>query len=674
MSVELKQEGVGALVRRQASNEFVLKVINSAIKTLVEKLAGRGKDITRTDSLRPDVRTNSRPDLIDNKKATKILSEEGKFTKLKKFTTDFIETSVKNPTIKKASSLVVDEILTNPDLIAQSEGFDRILTVEFDNTVLGMPPLMKAPPESDPAVRPRRPIETEEEAKVITTKQTPEAKEPEVKEREVKEPEVKQPEPEYLLIGVQDIPEYKKTVPLVEKILKQTHEGKTTLKNPLKVSKADIARVLMNVQGAFKPSVIPILRTLTEEKAGIPEVASAITVLTLVSSGSLGIVPPAVAQSVLTYLYNYAGESIYNYLVENNIIEEPAMYSKRKEDEQYEKEIEEEIKKQMEKEEKEKEKEQPKPQPQSKPQPQPQPSQEQPQPRKPPLVDPKIMGVLAGVTSAGLSTGSAQGAITAIVPAIVSAYGMNILLNSERVRGLTLQVLDRLGFEYNEELANNVKTYLPAVVSAYISSASSGKVQDIPFSGTIKEGGILEKKINIDEETLNKTTFNLEQKEEEKHRLWEPKKIMPTTAILDESRQELYADDLEYAAFDFVEPTSEGANGNIDTNPLKKQQFVNNEVRYNDSGVSIPFVTWAQVHNANKLTQEQLNKMFLGTPLPELRFVEQDNADTFENVQNVHLANAENLAIDMFSPYSDFSNVDNNWWTNPDSILYTINP
>lgn len=186
--------------------------------------------------------------------------------------------------------------------------------------------------------------------------------------------------------------------------------------------------------------------------------------------------------------------------------------------------------------------------------------------------------------------------------------------------------------------------------------------------------GIKETPITYDPKVLEKSTASYAQEETAKNRNWQPKTIMPSTSILDESNQEKYIDDLETSAFDYIAPTSEGSAGTIYTNPLKRQQFINERIRLEGAGMYLPYKTWGMVNDPNNMSQEQLKLMLLGPKLPELQFEPMDNATSFENVQTVHLVNNEQNSIEMFSPYSQFSNVDNNWWTNEKSVLYTINP
>ena len=280
-------------------------------------------------------------------------------------------------------------------------------------------------------------------------------------------------------------------------------------------------------------------------------------------------------------------------------------------------------------------------------------------------------GALYGGVSSGVSTGSAQGAISGIIPGAIAGG----------IAGLTSEQLLRRyyrsqGIPMNPELNRKIKALsaLPAAgVAAYLGYTPSGKVGDVVGTGVTSGAGITEQKITVDPDVLEKTQAQLEQ-EKGKIKVWEPKAIVPSTAILDESKQEKYIDDVEFIAFNYIPPTSEGAQGTVDTNPLKYQQLLESNIRYTDAGIYIPYVTWNKINDANNMTPQQLKTKMLGPELPRMKFNTFDNEDTFESVSKWQYVNGENTSVSYLSPYSDFSNVENSWWSNPTSELFTINP
>jgi hypothetical protein len=135
--------------------------------------------------------------------------------------------------------------------------------------------------------------------------------------------------------------------------------------------------------------------------------------------------------------------------------------------------------------------------------------------------------------------------------------------------------------------------------------------------------------------------------------LLRPKFIMPDADILQPSNQELAADALEFAMFDFVEPSSEGAEGTNQTNILKAFQKENENIRYRGAGVVVNSLFG---NDANDLTTQQINKMFLGPELPPMIFSEiQQNLSEYE--VNQFDVNNEITGIEFFSPYNNFTDV-----------------
>jgi hypothetical protein len=301
----------------------------------------------------------------------------------------------------------------------------------------------------------------------------------------------------------------------------------------------------------------------------------------------------------------------------------------------------------------------------------------------PPLIAPRRSDVDLGVglgstatsIASGLSTGSAMGALSGTIPGMIGGA------IAGGVSGSVLRTYFKSqGVPDSPELERKIDylQMLPvAAVGAYLGYTPSGQPGDVIGKGVVSGAGITEKKINVDPKVLAETQAQLDQKIP-KNKQWLPKAIQPTTAILDQSQQERYADDLEFVAFNYITPTSEGAQGTINTNPLKRQQYMGDEIRYNNSGVFIPYDTWNQINNTNDISEQRIRELALGqkplVPLPQMKFIPQNNETTFENMAEYHYVNNENTAIEYQSPYSDYSDVRNYWAINEESELFTINP
>jgi hypothetical protein len=282
------------------------------------------------------------------------------------------------------------------------------------------------------------------------------------------------------------------------------------------------------------------------------------------------------------------------------------------------------------------------------------------------------LGMIGGAVSAGLSTGSAMGAVSGAVPGTLAGAA---------VSGVTSQLSPILA----ERLANSglsatrqarimalAKVLPPSILGLYMGYTRTGKVEDVIGRGVTSGAGITEQKIKVTPDVLVNTKAQLDQ-DPSGNKVWQPKAITPTTDILDESKQEKYADDVEFINFNYIPPTSEGAEGTVDTNPLKYQQLLESKIRYTDAGVYIPYVTWNKINDANNITDKRLRTMALGPELPPMKFETFDNDTTFESVAKWQYVNNENTAVAYKSPYADFSNVENSWWTNEDNMLFTIN-
>jgi len=271
-----------------------------------------------------------------------------------------------------------------------------------------------------------------------------------------------------------------------------------------------------------------------------------------------------------------------------------------------------------------------------------------------------ISGALGGYLSRG-STGALQGitpgGMAGAISGGVSASALRTYFNQrgERVSEKKIQMLAALP---------------SAMIGAYLGYQGTGKEL---VSGAV--GGITESKINVDADVL-KSTQAQESQDTGKNRQWFPKIIAPTPAILDKPAQEMYAEDLEASLFNYVAPTSEGADGTVFTNQLKRNQYMNEQLRYYKSGVFVPAKLWEQMNTPENMSKEKLDRLALGQKpiIPEMQFIPQDNETTWDTVARVQYPNNELNSIEFLDPYSSYSNTDNFWATNAQSNLYTINP
>jgi len=276
-------------------------------------------------------------------------------------------------------------------------------------------------------------------------------------------------------------------------------------------------------------------------------------------------------------------------------------------------------------------------------------------------------GVIAGAIGGSIA-GGAMGGARALVPAGIAGMAAGGLTDA----GI-IEYYRRRGIPITDKLKKQAKLAGAVVAGgAGLATGLSGAGK-----GVVSGAGITEQKINVDADVL-KATQAKESQDVEKNKQWAPKIIAPTPAILDKPAQEMYAEDLEASLFNYVAPTSEGADGTVFTNQLKRNQYMNEQLRYYKSGVFVPAKLWEQMNTPENMSKEKLDRMALGQKplieLPQMEFIPQNNETTFETVADKQYVNGEPDSIEFLSAYSSYSNVDNYWATNAQSNLYTINP
>lgn len=141
-----------------------------------------------------------------------------------------------------------------------------------------------------------------------------------------------------------------------------------------------------------------------------------------------------------------------------------------------------------------------------------------------------------------------------------------------------------------------------------------------------------------------------------------PKFIVPSVNIFAKTEQEQFVDDMEFAMFDFVQDDS-GGNDPDGNNPILRDQTLSKGLRYQRSGVTVNSLYGRDIPNDPKnISKELMNQLFLGEPvLPQMKFLfsEEFNPQEFnlsEFEVNNYDVNNELTAIEMLSPYANFTN------------------
>ena len=127
-----------------------------------------------------------------------------------------------------------------------------------------------------------------------------------------------------------------------------------------------------------------------------------------------------------------------------------------------------------------------------------------------------------------------------------------------------------------------------------------------------------------------------------------PKFIIPSADILNKTDNEIQADLDEFSAFDYVLPSSEGTEGNISNNPLKRQAYIQNELILNGGGVDIP----SQWGEEPMISVEEQKEQMIGdklSPIPELKMgvVDEDiSVGFYTRKAQPNLWNAGSIKLD----------------------------
>ena len=302
-----------------------------------------------------------------------------------------------------------------------------------------------------------------------------------------------------------------------------------------------------------------------------------------------------------------------------------------------------------------------------------------------------VVGAVAGSIDGSIGTssilggsiGATVGAATELIsqsnlPRVASVIGQVVestpqLLITDSVRNLGTTVTLGTGDTDNIRLTNTerqnkfpYKTSLDVALAASIVPAVVGDAKNL--IGRFWK----ETPIDLPKDVLTEQQDTRAAQQTSKGML-RPKFIIPSVDILQPSEQELAADALEYSSFDFVKPGSEGGEGDLKTNVLKRIQQENDNIRFRGAGIDI--MPFGQQFGVLPFIEQKsdINKLFL-LKLPPMKFNEQDfNLSEFET--RTYDPTNMRTAFEIFSPYDDFSDTipegDNEM---SESMLFSIVP
>ena len=144
----------------------------------------------------------------------------------------------------------------------------------------------------------------------------------------------------------------------------------------------------------------------------------------------------------------------------------------------------------------------------------------------------------------------------------------------------------------------------------------------------------------------------IQQEQRAKKGTLRPKFIVPSTSILEKSQSEIQGDIDEFSMFDFVIPSSEGTQGNNKNNPLKRSDYLTEQLRLNGGGIELD-VPLGELDLATKAT---ISQVMVGPELPLMTFENSlYNLSEFETVP--YDPNDDRLQIEALNPYKYYSRV-----------------
>ena len=175
--------------------------------------------------------------------------------------------------------------------------------------------------------------------------------------------------------------------------------------------------------------------------------------------------------------------------------------------------------------------------------------------------------------------------------------------------------------------------------------------------------------LQVQEEQIQIPTQVIQQDEQGKGTL-RPKFIIPTDKIFELTGNEVNTDQLEFSAFDYVIPTSEGTEGNVQNNPLKREAMIQDRILNEGGGMQVDSVFGMSL----PYSQEQLRDLLLGQPLPRMEFKQMSEYEVGDNQVEPFDWNGDRTAIDATNPYRYYTDVHQMNEGFEDSVLYGYQP
>jgi hypothetical protein len=134
-----------------------------------------------------------------------------------------------------------------------------------------------------------------------------------------------------------------------------------------------------------------------------------------------------------------------------------------------------------------------------------------------------------------------------------------------------------------------------------------------------------------------------------------PRFIVPSRDSVIPSMPKIRADDIQFAAFDYVQPGTEGGNGNARTNPLVLSQELEERLRYTNAGIRISPGMGENVVNIT-LTESELKALLLprGPDISPVIY-EFPIIDGDQSQNEVKKYDQNLIQVEKFSPYNEYN-------------------
>jgi vacuolar-type H+-ATPase subunit H len=235
---------------------------------------------------------------------------------------------------------------------------------------------------------------------------------------------------------------------------------------------------------------------------------------------------------------------------------------------------------------------------------------------------------------------------------IAESRSGSLLADESATKGKQMDISDNQKQTDNKE--NRLRKMGETAIAGGLTAVGLGKLTDLAVD-TVKNiySNIMETPIKIPE-----TQAQSDQKISSAAGNMRPRFIVPSRDSVIPSMPKIRADDIQFAAFDYVQPRTEGGNGNARTNPLVLSQELEERLRYTNAGITISPGMGENVVNIT-LTESELKALLLprgpeiSPVIYEFPIIDGDQAQNEVKKYDQNL-----IQVEKFSPYNEYNDND----------------